>query len=226
MRILYINPNATRAMTDGIVAVARDAVPEAEILGWTNSDGPPAIQGAADGAAALPGLLAMLPAAKQAGADVIVIACADDTGLAEMRAAAHCPVIGIGQAAYTLAALSGWRFSVVTTLAVSVPVIDDNIRALGFAPYCAGVRATGISVLEVDAASSSTVARLAQEIVRAAQDDHVQSVVLGCAGMAPLVPRLYNANVTVRLLDGVRGSAVLAAALGKLGRDAHAECEV
>jgi len=221
MRILYINPNSTRSMTDGIVAVARDAVPEAEILGWTNTDGPPAIQGAVDGAAALPGLLATLPSAKQAAADVIVIACADDTGLDEMRAAAHCPVIGIGQAAYTLAALSGCRFSVVTTLAVSVPVIDGNIRALGYAPLCARVHPTGIGVLEVDAASPATLARLTTEINRAAEDDHVHTVILGCAGMAPLVARLYDAGVRVRLLDGVRGSAVLASALVRLSGSAQ-----
>ena len=52
MKIVYINPNATRAMTDGIVATARAALPGAEITGMTNADGPAAIEGAADGDAA------------------------------------------------------------------------------------------------------------------------------------------------------------------------------
>lgn len=213
MRLLYINPNSTVSMTDGIVSVARAALPSAEIIGWTNTAGPPAIQGAADGDAALPGLLAMLPAAEQAGADVIVIACADDTGLAEMRAAAHCPVIGIGQAAYGLAAFAEFRFSVVTTMAVSVPVIEGNIRNLGHWNICARVRPTGIGVLAVEAASPATIERLVKEINRAGTEDKAEVVVLGCAGMAPLTDQLYDAGASVALLDGVRASAFIARAL-------------
>ena len=120
VRLLYINPNATGSMTDQVVAVARRAaLPGTEVLGWTNRHGPAAIQGAADGDAAVAGVLALLPAAREAAADVIVIACFDDTGLDLVRAAAHCPVIGIGQAAFHMAALLGHRFSVVTTLAAS-----------------------------------------------------------------------------------------------------------
>jgi allantoin racemase len=212
MRLLYINPNATSAMTDGIVRVARAAMPEAEVIGWTNADGPPAIQGPEDGEAAVAGVLAMLRRAKAVGADAIVIACFDDTGLAEVRAAAHCPVIGIGQAAYHFAALSGQPFSVVTTLAVSVPVIEANIRAYGFAGGCRRVRASGLGVLEVDAASPATMARLSDEIGLAARDDGASAVILGCAGMAPLLPRL-QADAGITLIDGVRASAVLASAL-------------
>ncbi|OYU17603.1 MAG: HyuE hydantoin racemase, partial [Rhodobacteraceae bacterium PARR1] len=93
MRLLYINPNSTASMTDQVTAVARAALPEAEVLGWTNHAGPPAIQGPEDGAAAVVGLMAMLPQAAEVGADVIIIACFDDTGLDDLRAAAHCPVI-------------------------------------------------------------------------------------------------------------------------------------
>ena len=46
--------------------------------------------------------------------------------LAEARARAHCPVIGIGQAGYHVAALLGARFAVLTTLPVSVPVIASG----------------------------------------------------------------------------------------------------
>ena len=88
MRILFINPNSTVAMTDAAVAVARRTLPGAEILGWTNHDGPPAIQGPEDGAAAVGGVRALLPRARAEGVDALVIACFDDTGLEEIRAAA------------------------------------------------------------------------------------------------------------------------------------------
>ncbi|WP_375688417.1 aspartate/glutamate racemase family protein [Pseudooceanicola sp. LIPI14-2-Ac024] len=211
MRILFINPNASAEMTESIAASARAVLPGAEVLGWTNSDGPPAIQGPADGDAAVPGLLALLPAAAEAGADVIVIACFDDTGLDLARARAHCPVIGIGQAAYHMAALMGARFAVLTTLAVSVPVIEGNIRALGFAGACATVRPSGLGVLEVEAGSPATMAHLAAEL-DALDDGNAGAVVLGCAGMSAHLETL-QAGTRLTLVDGVRAAAGLAAAL-------------
>ena len=95
MRLLFINPNSTEAMTHSIAETARAATPEHEVLGWTNHAGPPAIQGPADGEAAVVGVIGLLAKAKAQDVDCIVIACFDDTGLAEIRAAAHCPVIGV-----------------------------------------------------------------------------------------------------------------------------------
>jgi allantoin racemase len=215
MRLLYLNPNATVAMTESVVSVARNALPEAEVLGWTNASGPPAIQGPEDGAMAVAGLMAMLPAAKEAKVDVIVIACFDDTGLALLQTAAHCPVIGIGQAAYHMASLLGCRFSVVTTLAISVPVIEGNIADSGFAPLCSKVRASGLGVLEVDEASPATRARLSDEIDAAAREDGVTAAILGCAGMALLAEDL-QAGTSLRLIDGVQASARFALALHPL----------
>ena len=217
MRLLYINPNSTAHMTDGIVAVARATLPEAEVIGWTNADGPPAIQGPEDGDAAISGILHLLPDAKAASVDVIVIACFDDTGLAQMRDAAHCPVIGIGQAAFHMAGLLGHRFSVVTTLDVSVPVISANIVRYGFGGSCAKVRASGLGVLEVEAARAPAMRRLSRELMDAEKTDGVTAAILGCAGMAPLRQRL-QAETGLQLIDGVASSAALAAALLRAGR--------
>lgn len=212
MHLVYINPNATSAMTDAIVATARAALPAARITGLTNTDGPPAIEGREDGEAAIAGVLAQVAVAQGAGADAIIIACFDDTGLAEAKAAAHCPVLGIGHSAYMLAALAGGRFSVVTSLPVSVPVIEDNIARSGFAASCAAVHACGLPVLDIDAGSEAARARLAQAIRKTCEADQPRSVILGCAGMAPL-RRDLEARTGARLIDGVSGSAYLAAAL-------------
>jgi allantoin racemase len=212
MRLLYINPNSTAHMTDGIVAVAHATLPDADIIGWTNTEGPPAIQGPADGEAAIAGILRLLPDAKAAQVDAIIIACFDDTGLAQMRAAAHCPVIGIGQAAFHMAALLGHRFSVVTTLDVSIPVIAENIATYGFAGQCSRVRASGLGVLEVEAASAPVMQRLSDELHASEAADGVTAAILGCAGMAPLRQRL-QAHTNLHLIDGVASAATLACAL-------------
>lgn len=201
-------------MTEAAVTVARRMLPDAEILGWTNHDGPPAIQSPEDGAAAVAGIRRLLPPARDEGVDALVIACFDDTCLDEIRAAAHCPVIGIGQADVHLAALMGGRFSVVTTLPVSVPVIEANIAAYGIDSRCARVRPSGLPVLEVEAAGPGVVQRLGQEISAAALEDGAEAVALGCAGMAPLRAEL-QAQSPVPLIDGIEAACVLAQALAR-----------
>lgn len=211
VRLLYLNPNSTVSMTDQVVAVAAAALPGAEVLGWTNHSGPAAIQGPEDGAAAVAGLMAMLPGAAEIGAEVIVIACFDDTGLEALRAAAHCPVIGIGQAAYVMAALAFGSFSVLTTLPVSVPVLEENIAHYGMDRACRSVLASGLPVLEVERGGEAVLARLSEGII-AAEADGGRAVALGCAGMAHLRGDL--ARRTGRpLVDGVAASAHLARAI-------------
>jgi allantoin racemase len=217
MRLLYINPNSTAAMTQGIVDVARATRPDLDITGWTNTQGPPAIQGPQDGDAAIAGILGLLPAARAAQMDAIIIACFDDTGLAQMRAAGHCPVIGIGQAAYHMAALLGQRFSVVTTLDVSVPVIAENLRGYGFDGQCSRIRASGLGVLEVEAAGATAMQRLSDELMEAEKTDGVTAAILGCAGMAPLRARL-QARSGLHLIDGVASAAGFAVALAQAAR--------
>lgn len=210
VRLLIINPNATERMTDSAVAVARTAMPEAEIIGWTNLDGPPAIQGPEDGAAAVVGLLSMAPSAQKIGADAIVIACFDDTGLADLREAVDCPVFGIGQTAFHMAALLGKRFEVMTSLEVSVPIIADNIANAGFVSLCAGVYASGLAVLEIEAGGPEVEDRLVDHM-RQASGRGSTVVLLGCCAMAPLRAQL-TARTGLIVIDGIEASVNLAAA--------------
>ncbi|GGG74902.1 HyuE hydantoin racemase [Salipiger pallidus] len=210
--ILFLNPNSSEHMTDGIVATAREVLPGVRIEGRTNHGAPAAIQGAEDGAAAVPGLLAQVETARDA--EVIVIACFDDTGLAEMRARAHCPVIGIGQAAFHAASLLGERFSVLTTLPVSLPVIEGNIQEQGFAQACIEVRPSGIPVLEVEAGGTEVIARL-REGIAALTDGGADAVVLGCAGMCIHRDALRE-GIGAHVVDGVRAAALLADVLRRV----------
>ncbi|TPE51513.1 aspartate/glutamate racemase family protein [Amaricoccus solimangrovi] len=207
MRLLLINPNSTERMTETIAAAARAvAAPDVEIIARTNRAGPPSIQGEADGAAAVPGLLAEIAAAAGA-ADAVVICCFDDTGLAEARAAAPCPVIGIGQAACHAAELLGKPYSVVTTLAVSVPILEANLAAYGLA-HCRRVRASGVPVLAIEGAAAS----ISAEVGRAKAEDGAEAIVLGCAGMADL-PAALAAEHGIPVIDGVAAACGLARTL-------------
>lgn len=206
--IVIINPNSTVSMTDAMVETAKKAVPGRNVVGWTSTKGPPAIQGIQDGEAAVRPLLELVKKADEAGAKAIIIGCFDDTGLDAARALATCPVIGIGQAAYHLAALYGRRFSVVTTLDVSVPILTDNIRAYGLDRNLGRVRASGVPVLALENDRENATRQIMDEIRKALREDDVDSVVLGCAGMVHIADEADD--LPVKLIDGVRAAAHLA----------------
>lgn len=215
MRLAVINPNATVSMTAKIAAAARLAAPGAEIDARTCTGAPAAIQGPEDGRAALPFVLAEVGRAVAAGADACIIACFDDTGLAEARALANVPVIGIGEAAFHAAMLLGQRYSVVTTLAVSVPVIAQNLADYGLASHCLRVLASDVAVLDLERPGSAARERISQEIARTIAEDGAGAIVLGCAGMADLAAQLA-AEHAVPVIDGVAAACGFAVALAGL----------
>ncbi len=210
--IVIINPNSTVAMTKAMLATAQAACPDMTIEAWTSHDGPPVIQGPEDGEACVPPLLELVQKASDQGARAIIIGCSDDTGLEASRVVAACPVIGIGQAAYHLAALAGSRFSVVTTLDVSTPILVENIEAYGLGGSLGKVRAAGVPVLALENEPDASASKVFDEIGRAQREDDIQSVVLGCAGMSH-IPARAGPEVTVRLIDGVKAAVQIGALL-------------
>jgi len=215
VRILVINPNTTASMTEKIGAAARQvAAAGTEIVARNPASGPASIQGREDGEAALPGLFAEL--GKADGFDAIIIACFDDTGLYEARRRASVPVIGIGEAAYHAATLVAGRFSVVTTLSVSIPVLEENIGRYGLASRCGRVRASNVPVLELERPGSTARETISDEIASALLHDGSDAIVLGCAGMADLAADL-SARHKVPVVDGVAAAVKLAEGLVALG---------
>ena len=208
MRIDVVNPNTSAAMTAMIGAAARRvAAPGTRIVARNPAAGPASIQGFEDGTAALPGLFAEADAAVADGTDAVVIACFDDTGLDVLRARLPVPVVGIGEAGYVAASLLARRWSVVTTLAVSIAVLEGNIRAQGYSARCARVRASGVPVLALEEAGAAET--VAAEVGRAFAQDGIGAVVLGCAGMTDLAAQ-FTERFGRPAVDGVTAAVRLA----------------
>lgn len=206
MAIIIINPNSTSSMTQAMVAQARRSVPELDFEGWTSTEGPPAIQGVADGEAARAPLLKLVSRASAQGAEGIIIGCFDDTALEEAIELADCPVIGIGQASYHYAALRNLRFSVVTTLSVSTPILQRNIAQYGFGHLLSHVRASEIPVLDLEKDVEAAVAIVAEEAICAERDDNISAVILGCAGMVEVVHNVRD-RLSILVVDPVECAA-------------------
>jgi allantoin racemase len=213
--ILVINPNSTASMTDKIGAAARAAAnPSIKITAVNPAEGPAAIQGAEDGAAALPGLFALFNHAIASDPSIraVIIACFDDTGLWELKAQSPVPVIGIGEAAYHVASVAALKFSVVTTLPVSVPVLEENLERIGLAARCSKVRASDVPVLELEDPASNARQKIEREIETALKEDEIGAIALGCAGMADLAADLTR-RFDLPVIDGVASAVRLAEAL-------------
>jgi allantoin racemase len=201
MRILVINPNTTASMTEKIGAAARRiASPGVEIVARNPAAGPASIEGYYDEAMSLAGFLGIVRDSSEF--DAVVVACFDDTGLDAARCLTDRPVVGIGEAAFHVASLLANRFSVITTLARSVPAIEHNLTRYGLAARCARVRASDIPVLDLEDPQSGASARISGEIQRAIADDRAEAIVLGCAGMTDLTEALTREH-GLPVLDGV-----------------------
>ncbi len=213
--LTFINPNSTQSMTRAVVDTAMSVAPQAKIKGWTSLDGPPSIQGREDGDAATPPLIAMIETAYET--EAIVIACFDDTALEEAKECAPCPVIGIGEASYHAASLLGLRFSVVTTLDVSVPILEENIERMGLSHLLGRVRASNIPVLELEDDTEASFKIIAREAKDAVSEDKIDAIILGCAGMTGLAQYLREA-LDVVIIDGVEAATHLGLAMAGLAK--------
>ncbi len=217
MKIHVVNANTTRSMTETIAAAARAvAGPGVEIMADQPAMGPVSIEGYYDEAFAVPGLLACVRAAEADGVAGHVLACFDDTGLDAARSICTTPVIGIGEAGYHVASLVAGRFSVVTTLARSIPVLEHNLHRYGLASRCGRVRAADVEVLALEDPASGARDRISEAIEAAKRDDRAEAIVLGCAGMADLAAAL-SAKHGLPVIDGVASAVALVEGLARLG---------
>jgi allantoin racemase len=216
MRILVINPNTTASMTNKIGEAARSvAAPDVDIVARNPLTGPASIQGPEDGYAALPGMLEEVEKGRDEGFDAIILACFDDTGLAEARRLSGVPTIGIGEASFHAAMLLGEKFSVVTTLSVSVPVIEQNIKDYGLGSMCLKVRASEVPVLDLENPESDAQAKVSNEIALSLSEEMPGAVVLGCAGMADLAAKFSKIH-KVPVVDGVTSAVGFATGLVRI----------
>lgn len=202
-------------MTSDIAVAAKGKALASTIITAVNPDvGPASIQGREDGVSCLPGLFALFDkhVMNASSYDAVIIACFDDTGLAELRQRTRIPVIGIGQAAFHAATLLGRRFSTVTTLSVSIPIIEENISRYGFAKQSMRVRASEVPVLSIGNDSAS---RIIAEARKAMVEDNCDVIVLGCAGMAEIAETV-ECELGLPVIDGVTAAVAFCEALTRL----------
>ena len=216
MRILVVNVNTTASMTDAIVASARSvASPGTEIIGLTPVFGPESVEGNFESYLAAVGVMDAVTR-YEGDYDAVVQAGFGEHGREGLQELCDVPVVDITEAAGHVASLLGHKYSVVTTLDRTVPLIEDRLKLAGLDVRCASVRSSGMSVLEVEERPEDTVKAVVAEAETAVSQDGAEVICLGCGGMAGLDTAVAAAT-GVPVVDGVAAAVKLAEALVGLG---------
>jgi len=216
MRILVVNVNTTASMTESIGAQARAAAePGTEIVALTPFIGAESCEGNYESYLAAVAVMDRVLAYDEPY-DAVIQAGFGEHGREGLQELLEVPVVDITEAAVHLAYLLGHRYSVVTTLDRTVPLIQDRLLVAGLDSHCVSVRSSGMSVLELERSPEEALNAIVAQARQAIEDDHAEVIVLGCGGMAGLDLAIRSAT-GVPVVDGVSAAVKLAESLVRLG---------
>ena len=216
MNIVLINPNTTEAMTARMHAAVTSLLGEGvNLTSLTAEYGAPSIEGYYDEVFAVPPMIEMLtPMVERI--DGVVVGCFDDTGVDALRSLLPVPVVGICQAAMQAAAVVANRFSVITTLPVSIPALENLVVRYGYGHMCSRVRAADVPVLDLEDNEDVASRLIIEQLEAALAEDGAEAIILGCAGMVDL-SRTLSDRYSVPVIEGVGAAVKLVEGLVSLG---------
>lgn len=215
MRILVVNVNTTASMTASIGAQAAEvAGPETEIVPLTPLFGPASVEGNYESYLAAIAVMETVRSYREPF-DAVIQAGYGEHGREGLQELLDVPVVDITEAAASTAMFLGHRYSVVTTLDRTVPLIEDRLKLAGLSDRCASVRASGMAVLDLERDPEAAVEAIALQAARAVEQDRAEVVCLGCGGMAGLMERVREA-AGVPVVDGVAAAVTIAEGLVRM----------
>jgi allantoin racemase len=216
MKLLVVNVNTTASMTSTIAESARAvAAPGTEIIGLTPTIGAESVEGNFESYLAAVAVMNAV-VTYQGDFDAVIQAGYGEHGREGLQELLDVPVVDITEAAAYMACLLGHKYSVVTTLDRTLPLIEDRLTLAGLNTRCASVRSSGLSVLQLEEDPDVAVKAIIAEAERAVREDKAEVICLGCGGMAGLDEAVRQAT-GVPVVDGVTAAVKLAEGLVGLG---------
>jgi len=185
-RILVLNPNSSRTMTEQMsAAVDAMRVPGGPQISCETLDEAPAgieTQAQVDASTALM-LTWLARRPEMAASAAIIIGCFSDPGLHALREVCSQPVLGIGESGFNTASALAERFASIAIMAGSLTRHRRKIRSLGFEHrYCGGFS------VDLTVAELSDLPRTRERLIavgrRLRDEQGAQAIVLGCAGFS------------------------------------------
>jgi allantoin racemase len=200
-RILLINPNTSRVVTEILAAEARRIVGEvAEIECVTAPFGSTSLECRAELVIAAHAVLETIAA--HADHDTAVIGAFGDPGLEAAREIAKAPVFGLGASGIRAAAAGGRRFAIVTLGPRIRPDIERMVAACGLSRQLAAIRFLNASVFDIASDRAAFHEALVAAAYSSAKESGAESVLFGGAPFAG-VSRALADRITVPVFDGL-----------------------
>jgi allantoin racemase len=216
MRILVVNVNTSRSITESIDESARRyASRGSEIVVLQPYFGAEAVDSNFESYLSAVAVMDRVIAYADPY-DAVVLAGFGEHGRDGLQELIVQPVVEICEASAHVAMMLGRSYSVVTTLQRSVPAIEDRLRLAGLWDRCASVRASGMSTIEVDRDNQGAIRAIVTEARTAVEVDRAEVICLGCASMAGLEEAITG-ELRVPVIDGVGAAVRLAETLVGLG---------
>lgn len=217
MKIKIINPNTSLKMTEEIEKIAKQyAADGTDVYAVSPPTGPVSVESLYDEALAVPGVLSeIIKGDRDENADAFIIACFGDPGLEAAREVTDKPVIGIAQAAITMARLMAPNFSIVYVLDKSQKIIENVVKLHHAENECCSIRSIGMGVLE-----NENKAKLEEALYlhskKCVEEDGAECILLGCAGYVGFA-EILKEKLGVLVLDGVVPAVKLCEAAVSIG---------
>lgn len=122
--------------------------------------------------------------AQKEGYEAVIVGCFLDPGVREAREVVDIPVFGTANVALNVCAMLGHRTGVITTSVYVKRGIESNLRESGMADRVVvrNINADAAAVMN-SGDPSEIVKALADEAVKAIEEDDVAVLTLGCGGL-------------------------------------------
>ena len=207
-QILVINPNSNETVTEGISKQLQsfNFSDGPEIVCVSLSQGPFGIESQADIESVKLPLRKMVSDRKDI--DAFVIACYSDPGVHMCREATDRPVFGIQECGVLAAMAQGDRFGVIALHERSVRRHLLYLRQMGVMGRFAKERAANLSVEEC-ASGGKTFDKLLTVAQQLRDEDHADTIILGCAGMVCHRSSLES-KIGIPVIDPVQAAISMA----------------
>jgi len=203
MHIRIINPNTTVSFTKRCVAAAQEvAAAGTRISGGTSTFGVESVECHTDEALATAGVIDQIRRGEADGVKGYVIACFGDTGLDAARELASGPVVGMSEAALYAAALIAPVFTIITLPSRTRAFAERVLWHAGLERRSPRVRTIDVPVLDCEDSTDTLLEPFLAESRLAIAEDHAEAIILGCAGLQPLVAPV-SAALGVPVIEGV-----------------------
>jgi allantoin racemase len=212
LRLLLVNPNTSKSVTDLLVRAATPALSAGTHLEATTATfGVPYIATRAEAVIGAQAALESL-AEKAPNYDAAIIGAFGDPGLGAARELFSVPIVGLAEAGMMAACMLGRQFSIVSFATQLEPWYRECVEGHGLLGRCASIRCSGTPFNAIEEVQFDKENALLELCNKATLEDGADVIILAGAPLSGLAKRVSD-RIKVPVVDCAVASVKMAEAL-------------